>query len=135
MSRIALDSNVLLYNHDNNANHAHKKAAAARLLGGNPVVSSQAISEYFNVMRKKHKADKKDLIRAAALWLEKCRIQPVILSTVKTASRLIDRYDFQLFDGLIVAAALEARCDILYSEDMQHGQLIDGTLKILNPFL
>jgi len=135
MNRIALDSNVLLYNHDSNAGHAHKKATAARLLNEYPAVSSQAISEYFNVMLKKHKANKNDLIRATVLWLEKCHVQPVTLSTVRTANRLIDRYDFQLFDGLIVASAIEAKCDILYSEDMQNGQLIDDTLKIVNPFI
>jgi predicted nucleic acid-binding protein len=135
MSKISLDSNVLLYNHDNNANHIHKKSVAARLLGENPVISSQVISEYFNVMLKKYKAEKNTLIRTSVLWLERCYIQPVILSTIKTASRLIDRYDFQLFDSLIVATALEAQCDILYSEDMHHEQVIDDSLKIINPFL
>jgi predicted nucleic acid-binding protein len=135
MNKIALDSNIVLYNHDNNINHARKKATAARLLDENPVISSQVISEYFNVMQKKHNVEKTALIRVSVLWLEKCHIQPVTLTTVKTASRLIDRYKFQLFDSLIVAAAVEAQCDILYSEDMQHNQIINDTLKIINPFV
>jgi predicted nucleic acid-binding protein len=48
---------------------------------------------------------------------------------------LISKYDFQLFDGIIVAAALEANCDVLYSEDMQDGMVIENTLKIINPFI
>jgi predicted nucleic acid-binding protein len=135
MNKIALDSNIVLYNHDNNEHHTHKKTTAARLLDENPVVSSQVISEYFNVMQKKHKVEKKVLIRVSVLWLEKCHIQPVTLTTVKTARQLIDKYMFQLFDGIIVAAAIEAQCDILYSEDMQHNQIINGTLKIINPFM
>jgi predicted nucleic acid-binding protein len=43
-------------------------------------------------------------------------------------------YDFQLFDGIIVASALEANCDVLYSEDMQHGQIIEVSMKIINPY-
>jgi hypothetical protein len=49
---------------------------------------------------------------------------------VKLAQNLINRYDFQIFDGIIIAAALEANCSILYSEDMQNGQIIENTLKI-----
>jgi predicted nucleic acid-binding protein len=69
------------------------------------------------------------------LWLEKCTVQPVVLSTVKLAQNLIGKYGFQLFDGIVVAAALEANCNILYSEDMQDGQIIENTLKIVNPFV
>jgi predicted nucleic acid-binding protein len=100
----------------------------------NPIVSSQVISEYLNVMRKKFKMEKNELIQLCSLWLEKCTVQPVILSTVRLAQNLIGKYNFQLFDGIAVAAALEATCDILYSEDMQDGQVIENTLKIVNPF-
>jgi predicted nucleic acid-binding protein len=74
-------------------------------------------------------------MQLCSLWLEKCIVQPVILSTIKLAQDLVDKYDFQVFDGIIVAAALEADCDILYSEDMQDGQVIENTLKIVNPFV
>jgi len=40
-----------------------------------------------------------------------------------------------VFDGIIIAAALEADCDIIYSEDMQNEQVIESTLKIVNPFV
>ena len=69
-----------------------------------------------------------------SLWLEKCFVQPVLLSTVKLAQKLIGTYDLQLYDSIIVAAALEADCGVLYSEDMQDGQIIENMLKIVNPF-
>ena len=50
------------------------------------------------------------------------------------ALRLSDRYGFSIWDGLIVAAALEARCSTLLTEDMQHGQVVEG-VRIENPFL
>lgn len=51
------------------------------------------------------------------------------------ASELRERYQFSYYDGMIVAAALVANVDMLYSEDFQHGQIIDSKLKILNPFI
>ena len=132
MSRIALDSNILIYNHSLTCEK--KMLIASDFFNENPVISSQVISEYLNVMRKKFKMQKLELMQLCSLWLEKCTVQPVILSTVKLAQDLVGKYDFQMFDGIIVAAALEADCDILYSEDMQNGQIIENTLKIVNPF-
>jgi len=133
MSRIALDSNILIYNHS--LDHENKRIIARDFFNKNPVVSSQVISEYLNVMKRSFKMQKLELMQLCSLWLEKCSVQPVILSTVKLAQDLIGKYDFQVFDGIVVAAALEADCDILYSEDMQNGQIIENMLKIVNPFV
>jgi predicted nucleic acid-binding protein len=133
MSRIALDSNILIYNHS--LDYESKRIKARDFFNENPVVSSQVISEYLNVMKRNFKMDKQELMQLCSLWLEKCSIQPVILSTIKLAQNLISKYDFQIFDGIIIAAALEADCDIIYSEDMQNGQIIENILKIVNPFI
>jgi len=133
MSRIALDSNILIYNHSLDCKE--KRAIARDFFNENPVVSSQVISEYLNVMNRNFKMQKQELIQICSLWLEKCSVQPVILSTIKLAQNLVIKYDFQIFDGIIAAAALEADCGILYSEDMQDGQIIENTLKIKNPFV
>jgi predicted nucleic acid-binding protein len=132
MSKIALDSNIIIYNHC--LTNKSKMHIAIDFFNENPVVSSQVISEYLNVMRKKFRMDKNELIQLCSLWLDKCTVQPVVLSTIKLAQNLVVRYDFQIFDGIIIAAALEANCDILYSEDMQDGQIVEKTLKIINPF-
>lgn len=133
MNRIALDSNILVYNHSLDC--INKRIIARDFFKENPVVSSQVISEYLNVMRRSFKMQKQELIYLYSLWLEKCSIQPVVLSTIKLAQSIVDRYDFQIFDGIIIAAALEADCDILYSEDMQHGQVIENKLELVNPFI
>jgi len=133
MSKIALDSNILIYNHS--LDHEKKRLIARDFFKENPVVSSQVISEYLNVMKRNFKMQKLELMQLCSLWLEKCSIQPVILSTIKLSQELIGKYDFQVFDGIVVAAALEADCDILYSEDMQNGQIIENMLKIVNPFI
>jgi predicted nucleic acid-binding protein len=104
------------------------------LLDKTPVISSQVISEYLNVMQRRFKVEKRKLIKACAAWLQDCHIQPVTRSTIELAVFLIDRYDFQLFDGIIVANALEADCGILYSSDMQNGLIVEKRLKIVDPF-
>ena len=133
MSKIALDSNILIYNHSLDCED--KRVIARDFFNENPVISSQVISEYLNVMNRNFKMQKQELIQICSLWLEKCFVQPVILATIKLAQNLVSKYDFQIFDGIIAAAALEADCDILYSEDMQDGQVIENKLKIKNPFL
>jgi predicted nucleic acid-binding protein len=133
MNKISLDTNVLIYNHgiDGDA----KQLIADSLLDNVPVISTQVISEYLNVIKRISKMSKSDLLKMCAEWLENCQVQSVSLSTIKLARHLVERYDFQLFDSIIVASALEAECDILYSEDLHHGLVVEGKLTILNPFI
>jgi predicted nucleic acid-binding protein len=133
MNKIALDTNILLHSHG--PENVNKTTIARELLKGNPIISSQVISEYLNVMKRLFKIEKQELLFTCSLLLRKCIIQPVILSTLDHARDLIERYDFQMFDGIIVASAIETNSNILYSEDMQHGLVVAGTLKIINPYL
>jgi len=133
MSKTSLDTNVIIYNHGI-AGDA-KQLIADSLLDNVPIISTQVISEYLNVIRRISKMNKSDLLRMCAEWLENCQIQSVSLSTIKLAHHLVQRYDFQLFDSIIVASALEAECDILYSEDLHHGLIVEDKLTILNPFI
>jgi len=55
--------------------------------------------------------------------------------TILKACEIAARYQFSFYDSMIVAAALESNCEILYTEDMQHNQIINNTLTIINPFL
>jgi len=48
---------------------------------------------------------------------------------------LHDKYFYSYFDSLMLSSALKSSCDIIYSEDMQHGQVIEKSLKIINPFV
>jgi predicted nucleic acid-binding protein len=51
-----------------------------------------------------------------------------------SATQIMNKYDLQLFDAIIIASALESGCSILYSEDMNDGQVIEKSLRIINPF-
>jgi len=86
MIKIAIDTNVLIYNHGINGDA--KQLIADSLLDSVPVISTQVISEYLNVMKRISKMSKNDLLRMCAEWLEGCQVQSVISSTVKLADRL-----------------------------------------------
>ena len=133
MNKIALDTNVLIYNHGIEGDK--KQIIADSLFDNVPVISTQVISEYLNVMKRISKMSKNNLLKICAEWLEDCQVQPVSLSTIKLAYHLVEKYDFQLFDSIIVASVLEAECDILYSEDLHHGLIVEDRLTILDPFI
>ncbi|MDH4216365.1 MAG: PIN domain-containing protein [Gallionella sp.] len=63
-----------------------------------------------------------------------CRVEIVTPATMHRALDIAGLYGLSWYDSLIVAAALDAGCDTLYTEDLQHGQVIDGKLTVFNPF-
>jgi predicted nucleic acid-binding protein len=116
-------------------NDTHKRRIAEDLLSSNPVISSQVISEFVNVIRRLRDVSKYQLIIETACLFRYCPIVPVSHSILQRAAQFIARYDFQVFDSIIVASAVESGCEILYSEDMHQGLIVDGQLTIVNPFL
>jgi predicted nucleic acid-binding protein len=126
-----LDSNILVY-----AFTADPRAAAAQaLLESGCTISVQGLNEFANVARRKLGKPWEEIRDALAAIRALCpTILPIDLDTHDAALRLAERHGFAIFDALMVAAALEAGSDTLWSEDMQHGMAIEGTLRILNPF-
>ena len=133
MNSFAVDTNIFLHLRDLDSPEKQKKAND--LIDFSPVVSSQVISEYLNVSKRLLGLPKEQILDICMDDLEGCNIQPVTLPTLRLARELISTYGFQLFDSIIVASSLEAGCEILYSEDFQHNQVIENRLKIVNPFV
>ena len=131
--KIAVDSNILIYLHDDTV--VLKKQIALKLMAKKPVIAAQVISEYLNVLKRLTKEPKLKLIEHCLLTVEECEIISINYNLIEKARSLISKYDFQLFDSLIVASSLQAGCTILYSEDMQHNQLVENQLRIINPFI
>ena len=130
---IALDTNILVYCHSND--ELVKKKIAASFFYMNPTISTQVLSEYINVVKRKLKLPKNEIFDICLQNIEFCKIQPVSLKTLKYARYLLDIYDFQLFDSIVVASALEANCHILYSEDFKNGLIVENRMTIINPFV
>jgi predicted nucleic acid-binding protein len=132
--KIFLDSNVVIYAYCNNS--ADKQQKAKQLFAEKTVViSTQVLQETANTLHRKFKAD----FHTIRLLLEECVLNVTALhvntyETVLKACAIAESYKFSFYDGLIIASALEAECQILYSEDMQHNQIIEGKLKVINPF-
>lgn len=133
MNKFAVDTNILVYLHETTP--SEKRDIAEAIVLRLPVVSVQVVSEYLNVLKRILKLPKLRLIEHSIVLLEDCEIVNLDKGILEHAGKLIKRYDFQLFDSIIIASALAANCSILYSEDLQHKQLIDNRLTIINPFL
>ena len=126
-----LDSNILVY-----AFTTDPRATAARaLLERGCTISVQGLNEFANVARRKLSKTWEEIRDAVAAIRALCpTILSIEINTHTAALRLAERHGFAIFDALVVAAALQGGSDTLWSEDMQHGMVIDGTLRILNPF-
>ncbi|MDO8412266.1 MAG: PIN domain-containing protein [Gallionellaceae bacterium] len=127
-----LDSNVVIYAYGNDM---RKKACALDLLATTPTVSTQVFNETVSVLRRKNMlADNRldSVVNDLAAYLTVVQVE---LVTIKRAVALMIKHQLSYYDALIVATALEAGCTTLYSEDLQHGQVFDGSLRVINPFL
>lgn len=131
MSSSFLDSNVLLYLLSADPARADR---AQDLLRTGVTISVQVLNEVTNVARRKLSMDWREIEEFLSLARHFCTVVPLTEATHDGARRLAERYQLSFYDALIVAAALESDCSVLYSEDMQDGLLVDERLRVLNPF-
>lgn len=129
---VFLDTNVLVYA----ALQPDPRSERARdLLAAGGIVSVQVLNEFTNVASRKLRRPWHEIAEAIRLIELVCPdIRPVTTATHGLALRLAERTGYAFYDALILAAALEAGCDMLLTEDMQASQVIDGRLTIRNPF-
>ena len=127
-----VDTNVLLYLISADAAKAER---AEQVLAGRIVISVQVLNEFANVARRKHSLDWAELQQVLAGISSFCEVLDLTLATHQRGLALARRYPLSIHDAMIAAAALEAGCDSLFSEDFQTGQRIDGQLLVVNPFL
>ncbi len=129
-----VDTNIVIYSFSQDEHKQHKALA---ILAKHPVMSVQVLSETANIMRRKLGFDI-SAIRTTVITRisQECSLlHPINLNTLNHAFDIAERYGFSHYDNLIIAAALQTDCTTLYSEDMQHGQIIEDRMIILNPFL
>jgi predicted nucleic acid-binding protein len=127
-----LDTNILVYAHRDGD---YRVPIARQVLFEGGVIGVQVLNEFASVARNKLGFTWAKVQEAIDNILILCPApKPLIIDTHLRALRLSDRYGFSIWDGLIVAAAIEAKCATVLTEDLQHGQLVEG-LRIENPFL
>ncbi|MBB5686551.1 putative nucleic acid-binding protein [Sphingobium boeckii] len=99
------------------------------------VISVQALNEFAHVASRKLGMSWAEVSESIALIRGFCfNVIPIGTDVHEHGLAIADRYQVSFFDALMIAAALSAECDVLWSEDMHHGLLIDGRLRITNPF-
>ncbi len=127
-----LDTNVLLYSvsrDDERTTHAQA------LLASGGIISVQVLNEFAAVAHRKMNMPWEDVAEALEAIKILCPVPvPITVQIHEDALRIAMRYQYNIYDALVVAAALDAECSTLYSEDLQTGQIIDGRLTIRNPF-
>jgi predicted nucleic acid-binding protein len=125
------DTNVIVYAFEQGA---RQQQAALNLLAGGGVTSVQVLNEFASVARRKLGFRWPEIEEAVAGICELLpNPAPLGLQTHVRAVQIAARFDFSIYDGLIVAAAIESGCGVLYTEDMQHGQKIE-LVTVRNPF-
>lgn len=137
--RFFLDTNIFVYSFDQSA--PRKTEVANRLISrafatGGGVISYQVVQEFFNVAYRRfpepmHLEQAEQFLSTVLRPLWAVHSSPTLCFR---ALQILERFQLQWYDTLIVAGALEAKCRILYSEDFQNGQKFDD-LEIRNPFL
>ena len=136
--KIFVDTNILVYAHDLDA--GPKREVAAAIMKElweqeNGVISTQVLQEFYvNVTRKISnplpKTAARSIIETYLYW----QVELNGPTTVLSASEIEERYRLSFWDALVIAAAINANTQKIFTEDLNHGQTIEGIL-IENPFL
>jgi predicted nucleic acid-binding protein len=129
--RVFADTNLFVYAQ---SQELDKASCAIKIIENAPVISTQVINETISVLTRKYRFTLSEAHEIAESLLELCEVIPVDEHTIRKAILLAKNYSLSHWDSLIVAASLLADCNVLASEDMQHGQVFDNRLTVVNPF-
>jgi len=130
---VFVDTSVLVYAYStSDPNKAAIAREVLKISGG--WISTQVLSEFSNVALRKLIMPPREIAEAVRQLAESRRVFTVQVGQVVAALELSRRYRYSYYDSLIIASALAAGATTLYSEDLHHGQTIDGILRIVSPF-
>lgn len=126
-----LDTNVLIYLLEE---EPAKAATTTRLIEAGAVVSVQVLNEIAAAGLRKRPESWPRLSNFLLAIIRLLEVQPLTIETHLIGQELVGRYRLSIYDSMIVASALLAGCETLWSEDMQNGLIVDRQLTIKNPF-
>lgn len=130
-AKVFIDSNVLVYLLSTDARKADVAETVLRTGG---LISVQVLNEIANVALRKLDMKWAEVNQFLSPLRSLCTVESLTVETHDRGRDVAERYGFSVYDSMIVAAALLAECTVLYSEDMQHGIVVDKQLRIVNPF-
>lgn len=130
-AEVFYDTNVVLYLLSADAAKADR---AEELLAGGGRVSVQVLNEFAAVASRKLCMGWPEIGEILAEVRAVCPVESVAIETHERGLAVASRYGLNIYDAMIVASALLAGCKLLYSEDLQHGQVFERQLTVRNPF-
>jgi len=131
--KATIDSNILIYAFG--IQDISKNKIAREIISECNKISLQAINETMFVLKRKFNFPVKELQEIIQFFKEKYSVKNTDIHTLETAMVIIDKYHYSFWDSMMLASALKNGCTVIYSEDMQHEQIIEKKLKIINPFV
>ena len=130
--KVFIDTNILIYLLSADDTKADQ---AELILRSGGIISVQVLNEIANTALHKLAMPWVEISEFLSLIRKKCLVKPLNIGAHDKGRFIAERYGFSVYDAMIVATALLAGCDTLYSEDMQCGQRIEKQLRICNPFV
>ena len=124
------DTNVLLYLQSPDV---AKSERAEDLLADRGTISIQVLDEFASVATRKFRMPMSAVRETLAIIRRICTVKAADIATHELGLDIAECYKYSVFDSMLLAAAIQARCKTFYTEDLQHGQKIEG-LTIYNPF-
>ena len=134
--KVLLDTNLWVYLYSKEPYEKYQRVE--QILRDRPQsiqISTQVLGELFHVLTRKKFTSEADAVAIVSSLINSFPILPIESANVLQAMEVKQKYGYTYWDSLVLATALLNNCSILYSEDMQHGQLINTTLRIVNPFI
>lgn len=136
--KIFFDTNILIYSYDNSDEAKHKIAfdLVSNLLSKEDIaISTQVINEFIVVMTNKVKCPLSidEIGKIVARFKENFEIRETGIVDINKAISIYKNHKFSYWDSLIIATAINTNSEILYTEDLQHGRIVNS-LKIIDPF-
>jgi len=126
------DTSVLLYLLSSDSDRADR---VEQLLAERGTISVQVLNEFAAVALRKLRMPLGDIREILDTVRALCGVEPVTLATHDRGLSIKEHYGFSLYDSMLVSSALIVGSKVLYSEDLQDGQTIDGQLRVVNPFI
>ncbi|MEA2012917.1 MAG: PIN domain-containing protein [Verrucomicrobiota bacterium] len=131
---VFIDTNILAYAIMDDKSPKHSNARTfLENIDNRTFISSQVLNELYSVLLR-HGFEDRDIQTQCRKIARSMNVTSIDFYIIEKAWTIKNKYGFSIWDSLIIAAALEASCLILYSEDMQHEQVIEEKISILNPF-
>jgi len=135
--KIFVDTNIFVYSYsdDDIQKHAKAKKLLQKDLDNDfIIISIQVLNEFYSVMSKA-KLTHQTITQQINEIVAQTYVKPISIETINRCLKIKEKYNYSWWDSLVLVSALENDCKIVYTEDMQHLQIIENSLKLINPFV